>query len=92
MFFQTVKKSAVKIDDYQITKRIRNKMFYRMIGEGLGLLFVMILVSYLQNDSFSIDEIIKILIAYMLHKGAVKLEVRYFLSSKLKKLEKKENG
>ena len=62
-------------------------MFYRTIGEGLGLLFAIMLVSYLQNGSFSVDEIMKILVAYMLHKGALKLEVRYFVIPKLRKME-----
>ena len=67
-------------------------MFYKVAGELLGFLSVVFLVSYLQNDSFSIDEIIKILVAYALHKAAVKLEVRYFLGSKVKKMEDEDRG
>ena len=43
----------------------------------------MFLVSYLQNDDFSVVEITQIIGAYMLHKMALMLEVR----SKLKKME-----
>ena len=57
-------------------------------GEILGLAFVIILVSYLQNDDFSIGEIIRIIVAYLLHKGALTLEVRYLL--KMKKAEDKK--
>ena len=36
-------------------------------------------VAYLQNDDFSIAEIIRIIVAYLLHKVALNLECRYLL-------------
>ena len=49
-------------------------------------------MSYLQNKSFSVDEIVKIIVACLLHRIALMLEVRYFLSSKVKKKEDEESG
>ena len=73
--------------EIEIEKRIRNTMIYRIIGESLGLLCVIIFVSCLQKDDFSIVEITKIIIAYLLHKGAITLECRYLLKLKLKNME-----
>ena len=53
----------------------------------------MFLISYLRGDGFSVGEITQIIGAYMLHKGAVKLEVkrklRYMEDEKVGKLSLK---
>ena len=67
-------------------------MFYKIAGELLGFLCVVFLVSYLRGEDFSISEITQLIGVCLLHKMALMLEVRYFLSSKLKKLEDKKNG
>ncbi len=67
-------------------------MIYRIIGELLGFLCVMFLVSYLRREDFSIVDITQIIGVCLLHRVALMLEVRYFLSPKVKKMEDEKSG
>ena len=64
-------------------------MAYRIIGEALGLLLVIVLCSYLQmNQDISIIDITRILLCvYIPQRIALNVECRYLLNSKLKKME-----
>ena len=55
-------------------------MIYKITGEAFGLLCVIAFVAYLQNDDFSIMEITKLIVAFLLHKVALNIECRYLLT------------
>ena len=64
-------------------------MAYRIIGEALGLLLVIVLCSYLpSNQDRSILDITKMLLCvYIPQRIALNLECSYLLNSKIRKIE-----
>ena len=61
----------------------------RIVGEILGLLFIIVLCWFLKsNPNNSLLDITKILLCvYIPQRIALNLEVRYLLNTKLKKIE-----